>query len=386
MKTTLFILICAITMALSSCSSSSKSDDGSTYEFLTLHYNNDNQLNEGAYLSILKVKDGEVSYEKLAEIYPHNSLRDNVSIINNCLAIGLHRNFNSETPKGQTNGAWMDLSGGDYQILPLVPPGDYRYSFFSPTSAKISESGHVFYISGSNYLTYSDGYVGTLVRYNPKTQQLDQAKSPAPFAVNQPEKMWDTETGQFHSLFYPSKDGRYVYGVIETYGVDGGVLHWDYKILFEYDFEKDEYTRLGDSEDNQVTFYGMTSSGREILYSGAGELKVLNLSSKRVSVINIRGGQGFSNNITRWNSNGYCSGETNNTIGVYNIITDEVTTIETPSYPRYTQFSPDGNQLYFLHESSKGKVICKTSNLTEEARIDTICAIAPSVQEFLVIK
>ncbi len=386
MKTTFLLSILTLALLLNSCSSDDDSPSGAdSQQFLTLHFNQDNKLGEGAYLAILKVKDGEASYEKLNETYPYNSLSQNLEVKNNRVGIGLHTDFNVPNTNRQHNGAWFDLSDGNYEILPLLPPGNGRYSFFSVYTAKVSNSGHVFYINGSQDIGWLDNYRGALVRYNPTTDVLDAATDPGSFAVNQPEKGWDTETGQFKGGFYPSSDGRFVYGVIETFGVDGGAIHWDYKILFKYDFETEEYTRLGDAEDSQVSLYGMTSDGRELLYYNSTERKTVNVNTNTTTKITISGGQGYTN-TSRWNNSGYCSGETNNTIGIYNLLSDESYSIKTPGRPYYAQFSADGKRIYFMLESPIARYLCKTNNLSEEAVIDTLCTLSSEVKEFMVIK
>ncbi|HLW10889.1 MAG TPA: hypothetical protein VKX35_10835, partial [Fermentimonas sp.] len=272
-----------------------------------------------------------------------------------------------------------------YQILPLLPAGKGRYSYCLGSTVKVSNSGHIFYLSASNDADYHDQYKGSLVRYNPKTDVLDVASDPGAFAVNQPEKKWDTEAGQFKREFYPSNDGRYVYGAIETFGVSGGALHWDYNILFKYDFDKEEYTRLGESDDSQAFVYGLTSDGRELLYNGATGRKTVNVNTGQVTEITVSGGQAYTN-TSRWNSSGYCSGETSSTIWIYNLISDERYSIKTPAVPSYAQFSADGKRLFFMLDSYNGKYLCRTSDLSPEALIDTLCTLSSEVKEFMVIK
>lgn len=389
MRKFLFLTIVASALMLASCNSDDDDDDnppsGTEEQFLTLHYSDNNKLEKGAELSLLKVKNGQVTYKKLNDLYPITNLRSNVEINNNLAIIGLHKDYNVPGTNRQTNGAWFNINDGAYEYLPLLPAGKDRYSYFLAGTEKVSKSGHVFYLSASNDIDYHDQYRASLVRYNSKTGKLDTAADPASFAVNQPEKGWDTETGQFKGIFYPSNDGRYVYGVIETFGVDGGSIHWDYKILFKYDFDTEKYTRIGEASDNNVFALGITSDGNSLFYQNAPDKKVVNVNTNTVTKLSISGGQGYSN-TSRWNNSSYCSGETNRTIGIYNIISDVKNIINTPTNPDYAQFSADGKKIYFMIESSKGKYLCRTSNITEGAIIDTVCTLSSNVKEFMVIK
>lgn len=386
MKFILLLSLLASALALSCCESDDDSFLGEeSHQFLTLHNNENSELGAGAYLSILKVKDGEVSYEILNNTYPAADLRNNVEIKNNLVAIGLHADFNAPCNYHQTNGAWFDISDNSYEILPLLPPGQGRYSFFSNSIAKVCNSGYVFYLSASNDVSYYNQYRASLIRFNPRSGVLDVAADPTSFVVSQPERGWDTQIGQFTRSFYPSNKGRYVYGVLESLGAGDGAFHGDYKILFKYDFEKEKYTRLGDTEDSQVSLFGITSDGEEMLYQSSNALKLVNVNTHKTSKITIGGGQGYSN-TSQWNNFGYCSSEAFNTICVYNLLANEKQTIKTPSYPNCSQFSADGKHLYFMLESAKGKFLCKTSDLSPETSIDTVCALPFDTKEFMVIK
>ena len=389
MRSFLIVSLFASMLMITSCTPDDDQDikppAGTEEQFMVLQLSDNNKLEMGAQLSLLKVKNGEPTYKTLNGLYPVTNLRSNVEINNNVAIIGLHTDFNVPGTNRQTNGAWFNIADGAYENLPLLPAGQGRYSYFLAGTEKVSKSGHVFYLSASNVADYHDQYRASLVRYNPKTRKLDTALDPASFAVNQPEKGWDTETGQFTKVFYPSSDGRYVYGAIETFGVNGGSIHWDYKILFKYDFDLNVYTRLGGTEDNNVFVLGITSDGNSLFYQNAPDRKVVNVNSNTINKLTISGGQGYAN-TSRWNSFSYCSGETNNTIGIYNIVSDVKQILKTSSYPEYAQFSADGKKIYFMIESSKGKYLCRTSDLTSGTVIDTLCTLSSNVNEFMVIK
>ncbi len=358
--------------------------------FLVLHQNSDNQLGEGSYLSLLTIEKGEAQYKQLHSIYPARDMYTNVDINNKRVAIGLHANFNTEGRARLTTGAWFDIEGSDWEQLPILPASDeYRYSYLDVVTTKVSKSGHIFYLSSSNDRMYHDQYRASLVRYDPKTKELKQAISPGGFAVSQPEKGWDTETALHGTLFYPSDDGRYVYGFARAFGVDGGVLHWDYEILYRYDFDTDTYTRIGSADDRRVTVIGITSDRQHLAYttsvSGNHYRNLVNTSSNNVIQTTLTGGQAF-NNTSRWNSSGYCAAATNNTIGVYNMSGGTNHNISTQARPYFAQYDKNGSQIYFMIDTSNGKYLCKTSDNTAEATIDTVCVLQSNVREFMVVK
>lgn len=389
MKNSNFFIVFVLSIFVSGCIPTEDETSGKDTKFLILHNNSAGKLSTGAYLSQLTVKKGEPQFERLNEIYPASNLNTNVDISNDRVVIGLHTDFNVPGTVRQTNGAWFDIATRNWEQLPLLAPGKDRYNYFNVVTGKVSESGHIFYLSSSNVISYHDQYLASLVRYNPKTKELLQATDPSGFAKSQPEKGWDTEAAQFKYQFYPSNDGRYVYGVVDAFGVDGGMLHWDYKILFKYDFNTDTYTRLGDSEDRDVIILGITADKNYVAYtsliSNKYYNKLVNTATNVVTTHSIQGGQGFAN-TSRWNNTGYCSGETNNTIGIYNLVGNTSHNIKTTSRPYYAQFGADGNTIYFMYESGAKKYLCKTSEITASATIDTVCILSADVIDFIVIK
>lgn len=386
------VLNLAIFILFTACDSfdnPSKKDDG--IKFLLLQKNSSNQLADGAVLSILEVSDkGEAEIKTLAGIYPSGNLWSTTDLANGRIAIGLHTDFNVPETTRQTNGGWLDITSSSWFELPLLPTNDEnRYNYFDVSSAKVSENGYIFYLSSSNARWYHDQYRASLVRYNPEKDELLTASNPTGFVLQQPEKGWDTEAGQYVRQFYPSNDGRYVYGVIDAFGVDGGAIHWDYKILFKYDFQTDQYTRLGDAEDKHVIIMGITSDKSNLAYittvSGTSKREIVNTSTNVTKEFTASGGQAYSN-TSRWNTNGYCSGETNNTIGIYNMVGNTRHDIKTQSRPYYAQFGPDGDVVYYMIETGNGNFLCKTSDLTATATIDTVCGLPSNMVDFLIVK
>ena len=192
MRSFLIVSLFASMLMLTSCTPDDDQDikppAGTEEQFMVLQLSDNNKLEMGAQLSLLKVKNGEPTYKTLNGLYPVTNLRSNVEINNNVAIIGLHTDFNVPGTNRQTNGAWFNIADGAYENLPLLPAGQGRYSYFLAGTEKVSKSGHVFYLSASNVADYHDQYRASLVRYNPKTRKLDTALDPASFAVNQPEK------------------------------------------------------------------------------------------------------------------------------------------------------------------------------------------------------
>lgn len=362
----------------------------SELKFLLLNYSENNKLETGAYISLLEMKKGEPEITPLAEIYPIYPLSGHVEIENNRVVMGLHSDFNTDGKSRRYVGIWFDVLSTTWEELPLLPSGsESRYSYFDYNTGKVSKSGYIFYLSSSNDISYNDQYRAGLVRYNPETDELTTAISPVSFTLGQPEKGWDTETGIFGLQLFPSNDGRYVYGYIRAFGVDGGSYHYDYEILFKYDFQLEKYTRLGDSSDKHVKIYGINSSKTELFYSsiidGIYEMRSVNIETNSVKTLTTKGSENRSNTCF-WNSNGFCAGQSNNIIAVYDLINDSKHEIRTPSTPYSAQFSPNGEKIYYMTMSSVGNYLCKTSDTSTTATIDTICAISTSVQEFLIVK
>lgn len=361
----------------------------SAQKFLLLNYNSSNALGPGAYISLLEIKNGAPVITKLNDFYPLANLNSNVDITKNRAVMGLHSDFNTDGSSRRTVGVWFDVPSTSTSELPLLPAGTGRYAYFGSATGKVSENGNIFYLSCSNDASYHDQYRAALVRYNPSSSVLEQAQHPDAFILAQPERGWDTETGQYKGDFYPSPDGRYVYGVIEAFGVDGGSLHWDYEILFKYDFQTQTYTRLGDAEDSHVLILGITSDRTQVFYNSqigsVSKKKIVNTATNTTKPVTITGGQGYKN-TSRWNANGYCSGETNRTIGVYDVINDSKHNVTTQADPNYAQFSSGGDAIYFMLKSSQNNYLCKTSNTSASAKIDTVCTLSKSIYEFMVVK
>lgn len=159
----------------------------SAQKFLLLNYNSSNALGAGAYLSLLEIKNGAPVITKLNDFYPLAYLNSNVDIIKNRAVMGLHSDFNTDGKARRTVGVWFDVPSTSTSELPLLPAGTGRYAYFGSATGKVSENGNIFYLSCSNDALYHDQYRAALVRYNPTTQNLEQAQHPDAFILAQPE-------------------------------------------------------------------------------------------------------------------------------------------------------------------------------------------------------
>ncbi|MBN2648948.1 MAG: hypothetical protein JXR50_04310 [Prolixibacteraceae bacterium] len=393
MKGKILIAVCVLAFFMFSCDESDDGNggnNGNETKFLVLHTNNLGKVDDGAYLSLLTVNNGEASYTHLHDLYQYGYyLYNNVDINNGRVAIGLHANFNTDGKARRTVGAWFDIDGGEWEELPILPSGDGRFAYFDVATAKVSKSGHIFYLASSNDMYYLDQYRATLVRYNPETGELLSSLSPGSFAVAQPEQGWDTETAMHGVPFYPSDDGRYVYGFARAFGLDGGSYHYDYEILFRYDFETDSYTRLGNVDDNHVRVLGITSDRQYLAYTSTVDgnyyRNLVNTTTNNVIQTTLTGGQAYDH-TSRWNKSGYCAAATNNKIGVYNMVEGTSHDINTPSRPYHAQYDTDGSRIYFMLDTYDGKYLCRTSDNSAEATIDTVCVLQSDVNEFLIVR
>ncbi len=230
-------------------------NDSENAEFLAYYKpSSDKILGENYLVAKLSLNKGDLSYSSFLNVYPNSNMTTDCAINNNKMAMGLFwRDFDNQ-------GIYMDLDDTSYEYLPLATPkNDNYYAFFNGGTQNVSDNGYVTYISGTNNVHYGDEGRRNLMRYNPDNEEIKAVGSPVGFALEQPEKGDDTDFGQYNTNIFASLDGRYAYGHIEAYGTEGGGIHWDYEFLFQFDFENEKFTRLGDEDDDDVTIYAMTS-------------------------------------------------------------------------------------------------------------------------------
>ncbi len=389
MKNLGFLFLGLIFLASSSCN---KDDDitkdsnnpglSEDVEFLAYYKpGTENVLGSEKLIALISVSNGELSYSAFLNAYPQNGMLDNCDINDNIMVLGL------KASDFENNGAYMELNDPSAYYLPLVEPsGSNDYSYFQPATGDVSDNGYIIYSAATNDASYGDEYKPFLLRFNPDDNTTDIASSPTSFAVGQPEQGSDTEVGQIARTIFASPDGRYAYGSVDALGTEGGSIHWDYSILFKYDFDTKQYTRLGGSEDNDVTILGMTSDRRYILYSNHSKTQVLDLNTGNITetsmnVINVK--------KNAWGINGPCVGTSNGDLYYKDFVNNnEYIVCSSPGYGWIynTMFSKSGNNIYFLLEGNTENYLCVTNGIEEGSSYDTISPIPLEFKDMVMVK
>ncbi len=345
---------------------------------------NEKVLGETPLIALLKFENNQLSYTSFLNAYPPQGMTENADINGNVLSMGLHADFNDDG--GQ--GLYLDLSGDNAHYLPLVPPtGNNDYSYFQPTTSDVSENGQfVIYSSATNDRSYGDEYQPFLIRYNVVTGDSSVAVSPKAFALSQPEKGTDTETGMIERNIFASPDGKYAYGDIVAFGLEGNSYHYDYYILFRYDFEAREYKRLGETDDNNANIIAMGSERTWILYSNNGQQKLLNLATNTVTYPNINAINVKKNS---WGINGACVGSSSGNLYYKDFVNNnEVTVCQTNTYgwAYNAMFSNDGGKIYFTLDGNNTKYLCVTDGITENSKYDTLGTYPEEFYDIIMVK
>ncbi|MFP4547023.1 MAG: hypothetical protein ACLFQM_02750 [Fidelibacterota bacterium] len=383
MKRLSIILITVLVLLVHCDKSSTKSenDKDKSVQFLAFYEPGEEQLlGENKQIAQLSIANNECNYSSFLNIYPYrNNFLTNSANNSSILAMGLHSDFNDDR---STRGVAVNISDKSQDYLPLVQPSeDSDYPYFLSQSVRVSDNGMVLYMTATNDKSYGDEYRPFLIRYNPETKEHQVAASPESFVLNQPEKGDDTETGQIDRAIAISPDGRYAYGVIEAYGVSGNI-HWDYEILFQYDFETEQYKRLGDEDDSDASFIALTRDGKYIIYSNRSERKIYNLQTETTTVVSI---SGYGPIPIQMNNYGFCD---NSTTGIYyyNYVQNETVKVIHSYYTSNAQFSEDQESIYFTIRGSEENYLCKSIDLLEDTEWDTLAAIPKEFSDIKLLK
>lgn len=306
----------------------------------------------------------------------------NVAAYGNTYAMSLHKDFNLDNGY-MSRGVVGDLDTKTFEYLPLVDPERSSHGkYFGSGSANVSPSGHVFYISYTDHRVYGDDSKEYYMRYDTKSKESEIADPCKSFILAQPEKGVDTETCNMNG-FSSSEDGRYIYGDMQGYGVDGGVLHWDYRILYQYDYTTKTYARLGDEGERDVLFLGTTSDGKYIVYLSDGQTKVQNIDTRTIRIMN---------NISHdpaafprlWNKDGGCHAST---VALYYVdYVNDVETVVVNERVVNEQFSADGKSIYFRKHDDTERVLYKTKDLSENSPYEAVSKIPVEYGDILLVR
>ncbi len=386
-----FALLGLVLLSFYACEDDNPSPFGDENVFLALHLDGSN-IGPDSYFSLMTINNGTAEFERLQDVFPsgtrHNWL-NRVDAANGVVGISLHDDLCPATLSGMLTprrGFWFDISSAEGDTLPVLPPNSpwgisntaNRYSLMDETSIQVSESGHVFYLSGSHEYHWVDSYREAMVRYDINNGELKKAESPKSFVLGQEDVGSQYDFYKFQKPIYPSKDGRYVYGAVQAYGTSGGQLIWGPKILFEYDYNASSYRRLGDTGETGVTVYGITADRSQLLYFGSGERKRINLGTGQTTVLNNISGSYL--NRACWNNSGFVRGSNSKAIRYDNIMEDVQLEIPAPANTSAPQFSADGSRVYYHFSSSSKNYLLVTSDLSTDAVTDTVAVLPDNVR------
>ena len=356
-------------------------DNTEFVQFLA-YYKPDTKSESGDEKSIylVTVKDGELTYSKFLNAYPEDGMTKNCDINNNVMVLGLNPS------DFENKGAYMNLNEDNAYYLPLVEPSETSdYAYFQTTTGDVADNGIIIYSSATNDQSYGDEYKPFLLRFNPSDNTHDVAISPDSFVLDQPEVGDDTEAGLIERTLFASPDGKYAYGQVDGYGVDGGSYHWDFEILFKYDFEQDKYTRLGDANDNDVTIDAMTSDRRYILYSNGGTKKLLDLQTGNITTTDMNTVNVQKNS---WGKNGCCVGASTGDLYYKDFVNNKEIIVCNTGYgwAYNAMFSKNETMIYFMKEGSNENYLCVTDGITEGSTYDTIGALPTAIYDMIMVK
>ncbi|MCF8235349.1 MAG: hypothetical protein K9G67_10720 [Bacteroidales bacterium] len=359
----------------------------SSIEFVAAYNPNEGALIGEEYATaLLTISKGELQYSTLCSYYAKsNNLFTYADMGKGNFVMGLHDDFNESNGSNDwvSQGLFYEIENGNNQLLPLIEPSeDSDYPYFVRGSEAISENAYVFYLSATNDKYYGDQYKDYLLRYNPASMDYKMAINPDGFVLSQPEVGNDTETSKYSNTFFVSNDGRYVYGRLQAYGVSGGSIHWDYEILFRYDFDTETYTRMGGPEDAGSSILGVTSDD-SYLYYWDGIYKNQNLSTGQVNELSD-GNTSVAYPI-QWNTKGYCQGSTTG-IYYYNIISGTSHKVVDEYGTADSQFDESGEHILFSLVGDEMNYLCRTHDYNEDTGWDTLASFPKAFHHLVLVK
>lgn len=377
----------------------------SEFDFIALHL--ENGTLEQPYFSLMRIRDGEPEFTHLSDVYPfdfdsspqnHESrwksrLHQGSGKLGMILPRGLSEQITNQFGEELTvwTGAWMNMPEGSTNELPLLNPcTDFgydadcsRYSYTRRHSVRIGKCGNVFYLASSSYKAggWHEEPRYRLVKYNPGSGDYKISPLISDWTLSQPEINPDTYgLAGISEEIYPSSCGRYVYGRTQAWGISGGTLISSRGIMFRYDFENGEFSRV---ENVGYGFNPMfvTRDDRYVVYrdaSDGNQNKMVDLQSGQVRQLETTFGPSHQTGTNNFGILGtaYPLRE----FRYYNAVNDEMIRVPVPDHITSLQFSADGTFAYFRYRLGDKNYLLRTSDLTENATVDTVAVLPDNVR------
>ncbi len=396
----ILLICCTLSCDLENISPDPDSSFG--YEFIAMHWDEDGS--ERPHFSLMNISDGESQFTHLTDVYPHASMASQSNFhswkgsfhqANGILGFTLHRdlsdtytnNFGEEGPIW--TGVWMDMRDGEVHELPRLNPctdfgydsGCNRYSYTQIGSVRIGKSGHVFYVAMSAYhsATWHDEPRYRLIRLDRQSGAYEVAPLISSWTLSQPEINSDRYgLARIDDKIFPSACGRYVYGRTIAWGISGGSLIASGGIMFRYDFDNEEFTRV-EAVPYRIDLNYITADDRYIIYRYDRDSYRYDTQTGQVAKIDGHPGTW----MYQVNVNNF--GVINDPfpmriLGYRNVVDDETTDISIPRQARRPMFSADGKKAYFRYHNCEMNYLLRVSNLTEEATVDTVAKLPQNIR------
>ena len=372
-------------------------DSSIAYDFIALHLNE--EKNEHPYFSLMKIEEGEPVFSFLSADYPYRyhqtSWKQYLYPKNGLLAYTLHEDL-SDVVEGWTRwtGVWKDLQTGETHELPTLNPcqdfgydsGCSRFSFTYRNSVRIGSCGHIFYVAGSQYTegSWHEEPRYRLVKYDPQTGDYDVAPLISSWTLSQPEINPETYgLARISSDIFPSDCGRYVFGRTIAWGISGGSLIASKGIMFRYDFDDEVYSRVDEVGYGFSTRYATADNNYILYYNDVDNIsKRYNMNTGQVSEVHDASVDanihkcGTTNHGTIGNGSSYPLRE----VWYHNVLADEIIKIPVPDHTRGHVLSKDLSYFYFRYRFNDTNYLLRTSDLSENATIDTVAILPENVR------
>ena len=400
-----FILFLGVTFwSCESDDTSPDSDFSAQHQFVAMNWNEDSD--DPPSFSLLSIDNGDLDFTPLTDTYPlpatgtssnFRSWKQSFHQAKGFLGFTLHSDLSETVTNnyGQEltrwTGAYMDMRDGEVHELPTLSAcTDFgysstdcnRYSYTQRHSVRIGASGHVFYIAESAYhsATWHDERRYRIVRLDPQTGDYDVSPLISDWTLSQPEINADRYGLANISDLLPSACGRYVYGTTTAWGISGGSLIASNALLFRYDFNSEQYSRV-EEVPYDITLYYITADDRYIVYRNNRERSNYRYDTQTGRVTQIREASiGFSYQTMVNNNGGIGGAYPLRQLWHGDAVTDHTFKISVPNHPDRPVFSADGTQVYFRYRNCEMNYLLRLSDLTEEATVDTVAVLPDHVR------